>query len=124
VNRVQSAIDRAVGESPLVGLVVEGQTGGHFDTPDARMINHAAASGLVVVKVFRDNPGMYVGANPNNLFVAGSNLNATKARILLMASLLRYGNPPPAADPDHPTPAEIAAIHAHLAKIQAVFDTH
>jgi L-asparaginase/Glu-tRNA(Gln) amidotransferase subunit D len=124
VNRVQSAIDRALGESPLVGLVVEGQTGGHFDTPDARMIDRAAASGLVIVKVFRDNPGMYVNANPNALFVAGSNLNATKARILLMAALLRYGNSPPAADPANPTPTELAAIRTHLANIQAVFDTH
>lgn len=122
--RVRSAIERALREAPLSGLVVEGQTGGHFDTPDARMIDEAAANGLVVVKVYRDGPRMFVHGDANNLFVEGSNLNATKARVLLMASLLRYGNPPPARDPTRPTESELAAIRAHLAQIQAVFDSH
>ena len=65
-----------------------------------------------------------MGAVAENLWVEGSNLNANKARVLLMACLLRFGSPPPAADPGHPTDAEKAAIRAHLAKIQEVFDTH
>ena len=43
-------------------------------------------------------------------FIGGSNLTATKARLLLMACLMKFGSLPPAADPDHPTSAEAAAI--------------
>jgi L-asparaginase len=31
---------------------------------------------------------------------------------------------PPAADPDHPTPAESQAIRAKVKAYQAIFDTH
>jgi hypothetical protein len=58
------------------------------------------------------------------LAIAGSNLTATKARLLLMACLLRFGSLPPAMDPTCPTPAELAAVQAKLAEYQAVFDTH
>ena len=58
------------------------------------------------------------------LAIAGSNLTATKARLLLMACLLRFGSLPPATDPTAPTPAELAAVQARLAEYQAVFDTH
>jgi hypothetical protein len=58
------------------------------------------------------------------LAIAGSNLTATKARLLLMACLLRFGSLPPAADPIRPTPAELKAVQARLAEYQAVFDTH
>jgi hypothetical protein len=81
-------------------------------------------SGVVVVKVSRGNPGASLGAVSENLTIEGSNLNANKARVLLMACLLRYGAPPPAKDPLHPTPAEKDAVRTHLSKIQAVFDTH
>ena len=57
-------------------------------------------------------------------FIGGSNLTATKARLLLMACLMKFGSLPPAADPDHPTSAEAAAIGEKVALYQAVFDTH
>jgi L-asparaginase len=41
-----------------------------------------------------------------------------------MACLLRFWSLPPAADPDHPTRAELEAVQAALAAYQAVFDTH
>jgi hypothetical protein len=41
-----------------------------------------------------------------------------------MACLLRFGSLPPAADPDNPTAAEVAALRARVAEYQAVFDTH
>jgi L-asparaginase len=56
--------------------------------------------------------------------VAGHNLTSTKARLLLMACLLRFGALPPAADPASPTPAEVATIEAALRAYQEVFDTH
>ena len=124
VPRIESAIARCLGESPLGGLVAEAPTSGHFDRHDALMIDQAALSGFVVVKVSRGTPGTFLGAVAENLFVEGSNLNASKARVLLLACLLRFGCPPPAADPAHPTEAEKAAVRSHLAAIQEVFDTH
>ena len=124
VPRVESAIARCLGEAPLCGLVAEAPTSGHFDRHDALMIDQAALSGFVVVKVSRGTPGTFMGAVEGNLLVEGSNLNANKARVLLMACLLRFGCPPPAADPAHPTDAEKAAVQSHLARIQEVFDTH
>ena len=56
--------------------------------------------------------------------IGGQNLTATKARLLLMASLLKLGMLPPAADPDHPTPEEVAATSRAVAAYQAIFDTH
>jgi hypothetical protein len=41
-----------------------------------------------------------------------------------MACLLKFGSPPPAADAERPTEAEIEAIKAKLNEYQAVFDTH
>jgi L-asparaginase len=58
------------------------------------------------------------------LYIGGGNLTATKARLLLIACLLRFGALPPATDPDHPTDAELAAVQTKLAAYQAVFDTH
>jgi L-asparaginase len=124
VPRVESAMARCLAEAPLCGLVAEAPTSGHFDRHDALMIDQAALSGFVVVKVSRGTPGTFMGASADNLFIEGSNLNASKARVLLLACLLRFGCPPPAVDPTHPTEAEKAAVRNHLAKIQAVFDTH
>jgi len=57
-------------------------------------------------------------------FIGGSNLTATKARLLLMACLMKFGSLPPAVDPDHPTTAEAATIREKVAAYQAIFDTH
>jgi hypothetical protein len=56
--------------------------------------------------------------------IVGNNLSATKARILLMAALLKLGALPPAVDPAHPTDAERAATRAALDAYQEIFDTH
>ena len=41
-----------------------------------------------------------------------------------MACLMKFGSPPPAADPDHPTSAERAATREKITEYQDVFDTH
>jgi hypothetical protein len=56
--------------------------------------------------------------------ISGSNLTATKARILLMACLMTLGALPPAVDPDNPTDEEIAATREKVAAYQAIFSTH
>jgi hypothetical protein len=60
----------------------------------------------------------------NLLLIGGLNLTATKARLLLMACLMKFGSLPPAADPDQPTPAEAARVREKVAAYQTVFDTH
>jgi L-asparaginase len=56
--------------------------------------------------------------------VSGSNLTATKARMLLLAAQLKLGALPAAADPAAPTAAEVAATRAAVAAYQYIFDTH
>ena len=80
---------------------------------------------MPVVKVARGNAdGVTKPATPGELVIAGSNLTATKARLLLMASLMRLGSLPAVTDPAHPTHAELDAIQTMLAEYQAIFDTH
>jgi hypothetical protein len=88
------------------------------------VLRRATMSGMPVVKVGRGNAEGVVDLARATLAIAGSNLTATKARLLLMACLLRFGSLPPAMDPTCPTPAELAAVQAQLAEYQAVFDTH
>lgn len=123
-----SAIDALVGrlqaEAPLAGIVAEAVQGGHFAAAEVAALERAALQGIPVVKVFRGATGGFVFPWPGNLQVEGSNLSASKARVLLMACLLRFGAPPPAQDPARPTAAELAAIQARLAQYQGIFDTH
>ena len=57
-------------------------------------------------------------------FIGGSNLTATKARLLLMACLMKFGSLPPAANPDQPTAEEAAAVREKVAVYQRIFNTH
>jgi L-asparaginase len=43
---------------------------------------------------------------------------------LLMASLMKFGSLPPAANPDQPTSEESAAVREKVAEYQAVFKYH
>lgn len=124
VRALVAAADRAHDESRLAGLVAESPQGGHYSTSEAAALDRLALRGLPIVKVFRGTGGGFVHSNPHNLLIEAGNLNAHKARVLLMACLLRFGSPPPAVNADSPTPAEMAAVRAHLARYQAVFDTH
>ncbi|HSF34053.1 MAG TPA: asparaginase domain-containing protein [Candidatus Tectomicrobia bacterium] len=122
---ILARLEKNLREAPLAGFVAEGSA------PFASMSNAVEAtlkrvtlSGMPVVKVGRGNAEGPVDPVRAPLAIAGSNLTATKARLLLMACLLRFGSLPPAADPDHPTHAELEAIQAKLAAYQEVFDTH
>jgi hypothetical protein len=118
-------IEKNLREAPLAGFVAEGSA------PFASMSNaveaalkRASLSGMPVVKVGRGNAEGIVDPARVPLAIAGSNLTATKARLLLMACLLRFGGLPAAADPGYPTPAELTAVQDRLAQYQSVFDTH
>jgi L-asparaginase len=108
----------------LAGFVIEGTTpyGKMTSSVRQQMLRKAIHSGLPVVRVGRGNPEGF--ADPDEYFIAGSNLTATKARMLLMACLLKFGSLPPARNPDEPTPAELSAIRTAVAAYQKIFDTH
>ena len=111
--------------APLAGFVVEGFTpyGRPASAARHRLMLRAVYSGLPVVRVGRGNTEGFVPLHDAD-FIGGSNLTATKARLLLMACLMKLGSRPPAADPDHPTSAEAAAIREKVALYQGIFDTH
>jgi L-asparaginase len=116
-------VDRALTTAPLAGLVAEGMA--PFGRTDSRLdaaLRRTVLCGLPVVRVGRGNAEGFT--QRDGLLLGGSNLTATKARMLLMAGLLRYGSLPPAADPDAPTPAELAATNAALANYQSLFGSH
>ncbi|MEZ5265989.1 MAG: hypothetical protein R2755_30340 [Acidimicrobiales bacterium] len=110
--------------SPLAGFVGEGMSPYGIMTPETdTAFELAIFSGMPVVRVGRGNTGG-MAYKFDAHFVTGNNLTATKARLLLMACLLRFGALPPALDPRFPTAAERAATIAAVARYQAIFDTH
>ena len=111
--------------APLAGFVVEGLTpyGRNISNARHHLMLRAVHSGLPVVRVGRGNTAGFVAVHDPS-FIGGSNLTATKARLLLMACLMKFGSLPPAADPDHPTTAEAASIREKVAAYQIVFNSH
>ena len=122
---ILARIENNLRRAPLAGFVAEGSApfGAMSNSVDAAL-KRATFSGMPVVKVGRGNAGGFVDATRDPLAIAGSNLTATKARLLLMACLLKFGCLPPALDPAKPNPAESDAIKAKLKLYQAIFDTH
>jgi hypothetical protein len=107
------------------GFVVEGASPYGRASPAAeRALRRAAVQGMPVVMVGRGNSDGFVPPGVPDFAIAGSNLTATKARLLLMACLLRYGHPPSAADPASPSDAEQRAIREILEQYRAVFAEH
>jgi L-asparaginase len=108
----------------LAGFIIEGTVPYGKMTSSVRqsVLQKAVHGGLPVARVGRGSPEGF--ADPHEYFIAGSNLTATKARMLLMACLLKLGSLPPAKDPNHPTPDELAATRKAVAAYQAIFDTH
>ena len=117
-------LERKLSLGRLAGFVCEGQVPYGSMTSQARqkILERAIYSGMPVVRVGRGAPEGF--AEGTSIFLAGSNLTGTKARLLLMASLMRFGALPPAKDPANPTASEKAAIEKLIASYQSVFDTH
>jgi hypothetical protein len=118
-------IERNLAEAPLAGFIAEGSAPfGSLTNPIEAALLRATCSGMPVVKVGRGNADGMVPRNPPYLYVSGLNLTANKARLLLMAAMLKLGALPPAADPAMPTDEELAAIKAKLDDYQEIFNTH
>jgi hypothetical protein len=123
--QVLARLERNLAGRPLAGYVAEGSA--PFATLNESVevaLRTAAFSGFPVVKVGRGNADGITESVYAPFAVAGGNLSATKARLLLMAALLRLGALPPAADPAAPTRAEMAATRAALDAYQEIFDRH
>jgi hypothetical protein len=122
---ILARIEHNLRAAPLAGFVAEGSApfGSMSNAVDAAL-RRATLSGMPVVRVGRGNTEGIVDPARAPLAIAGSNLTATKARLLLMACLLKFGSLSPAANPEHPTAAEQDSIQARLREYQAVFDTH
>ncbi len=93
-------------------------------TGETRALEFAAYNGMPTVSVGRGNAGGLTATRPYNLFVEGNNLTASKARLLLIAAMMKFGSLPVAKDPYNPTPAEANAVKKFVAQYQRVFDTH
>ena len=123
-SRIRDQIRQNLSSHPLAGFVSEGLVpNGSTDRAIDRALRTAAYSGMPVVKCARGNPTSAVGPLPSP-FIGGSNLTANKARILLMAAMLKLGALPPAADPDHPAEEEIGRTALLVADYQRVFEEH
>ena len=122
---ILARIEKNLRDAPLAGFIAEGSApfGAMSNSVDAAL-KRATFSGMPVVKVGRGNAGGFVDPTRDPLAIAGSNLTATKARLLLMACLMKFGCLPPAADAAKPTAAETEATKARLKEYQEIFDTH
>jgi hypothetical protein len=116
---------RALERHPLAGFVAEGSAPfGSVNESAELALRRAIFSGYPVVKVGRGNADGVTEATYAPFAIAGGNLTATKARLLLMACLLLFGALPPARDPLAPTADEVRATQDGLDWFRAVFASH
>ena len=122
---IMARLQRNLAEEPLAGFVAEGTVpAGNLVRVMDLALRRAIFSGMPVVRAARGNAEGISARSEDGLMIGGNNLTATKARILLMAAMLKLGSLPPARDPEAPTAEEIACVRAKVAEYQAIFDTH
>jgi L-asparaginase/Glu-tRNA(Gln) amidotransferase subunit D len=107
---IEALIERNLRRYPRSGFVLEGHSpyGTAASAARSRLLRSAVERGMPVVIVGRGNHEGF--SKPQGNFIGGRNLTSTKARLLLMACLLRFG-----AGPD---------LKSKLPEYQSVFDTH
>jgi hypothetical protein len=122
---ILARIDKNLADAPLAGFVAEGQAGNaKIVRPMDSALRRAVFSGMPVVRCGRGNAEGFIPADRTGLTIGAGNLTANKARILLMACMVKLGCLPPAADAAKPTPDEVTAVKAKVAEYQEIFDTH
>jgi L-asparaginase len=119
-----ASIAHKLGLGLLTGFVIQGLVpyGRSPSHQRSKLMMKATLSGIPVAMTGRGAPMGF--ADPTPFQIAAGNLTAIKARLLLMACLLKFGSLPAAKDPDKPTSAELDAIRNAVAAYQEVFDTH
>jgi L-asparaginase/Glu-tRNA(Gln) amidotransferase subunit D len=124
---IMARVQKNLKQNPLAGFVAEGLAPyGMLARAPESALQIAVFSGMPVVFTGRGNAG---GATPTIYYsqrpaIAGNNLTATKARMLLTACLLKFGSLPPAQDPRNPTASEREAVQSAIARYQTIFDSH
>ena len=109
----------------LAGIVAEGLAPyATLSASQDQALLRAVHRGVPVLKTARGNASGLVPVRPENLFIEGNNLTATKARLLLTAAIMKLGALPPVADPERPTREELDAIRKRIAAYQEIFQTH
>ncbi|MGN6127973.1 MAG: asparaginase domain-containing protein, partial [Humibacter sp.] len=121
---IRAVIDQKLGLRRLAGIVVEGLVpyGRLPSKASEALLQRAVFSGIPVARVGRGTPEGF--ADPTPFTIAGSNLTSIKARLLLMASLMKFGSLPIAADPSNPSDTEKAATIEAVKRYQEIFLTH
>ena len=121
---LSAVVEQKLGLGRLSGIVTEGLVpyGRLPSKASEALLQRAVFSGIPVVRVGRGTPEGF--ADPTPLAIAGSNLTAIKARLLLMAALMKLGCLPIAQDPAAPTAEERAATAAAVRAYQEIFDSH
>ncbi len=127
--RIQRAVEEEKSNDPgkpkLHGFVLEGMTPyARGSNSQMNALSIAAMNGLPVVRVGRSDPGGRVVTDERDLTIEGSNLDSIKARLLLMASMMKLGRLPRARDPRHPTSSEKNAAIEKIKEFQEIFETH
>jgi hypothetical protein len=125
VNEVEvsARVEKNLKDFPLSGFVVEAnEPYGNVQESLAIAMERVVKHGMPVVMAGRGNTEDFT--RPSGLFLGAGNLTATKARLLLMASIMKLGALPVPKDSAHATEAELKAIRAKLAQYQEIFDTH
>ena len=120
---VLARVEKNLSDSPLSGLVAEGLGGIIYD-PLKNALDIASLSGIPVVRVSRGDESVMVDTNPSDFSIEGNNLSPIKARLLLTATLMKFGALPPAADPRSPTEEEKQKVRDKIHLYQEVFNTH
>jgi hypothetical protein len=119
-----AVIEHKLSLGALTGFVIQGLVPYGMTPATARhdLFVKAALSGIPVARAGR---GASMGfADPHPSQIAAGNLTGTKARLLLMACLLKFGSLPAAKDPNNPTSEEVERIRKAIAAYQVVFDMH
>ena len=127
IQKAQDDHNRSDGEAPqLHGFVLEGTSPyGMGSSSQHAALTIAAFSGMPTVRVGRADPGGRVPSDDLCGFgVGGSNLDTNKARLLLMAAMLKLGRLPKARDPRNPTRNERNAVMTKLEQYQEIFENH
>jgi hypothetical protein len=94
-----------------VGIVAIGDRNGLFAHGAENALRFVALQGVPVARLA---PGGEVAHDPDDLFLDCGHLTESEAVKVLERCLRRHGSPPVAANPDHPTPGELAAIRRYL----------
>lgn len=112
---------RLIQRHPLAGLVVIGNHHGVLPPATERSLHRLAHMGLPIVRLARGG-ALPMPAGTNDALLAGHALTPEQAERVLIGCLAHLGAPPVAADPLHPTAAEVAAMRARLQRYQDALD--